>query len=71
MTQSISRAAIEQAAAHITGRTSLQPEVAIVTGSDRGIWFEVCRRLGEMGYPVMLTSPNRIIFPFPPPKDLK
>ena len=45
--------------------------VAIVTGSDRGIWFEVCRRLGEMGYPVVLTSPNRIIFPFPPPKDLK
>ena len=33
---------------------------AIVTGSDRGIGLEVCRRLGEMGYQVVLTSPNRI-----------
>jgi NAD(P)-dependent dehydrogenase (short-subunit alcohol dehydrogenase family) len=45
--------------------------VAIVTGSDRGIGLEVCRRLGEMGYQVVLTSPNRIILSFPPPKDLK
>ena len=44
--------------------------VAIVTGSDRGIGLEVCRRLGEMGYQVVLTSPNRIILPFPPPNDL-
>ena len=34
--------------------------VAVVTGSDRGIGFEVGRRLGEMGYQVVLTSPNRI-----------
>jgi NAD(P)-dependent dehydrogenase (short-subunit alcohol dehydrogenase family) len=34
--------------------------VAIVTGSDREIGFEVCRRLGEIGYQVVLTSPNRI-----------
>jgi NAD(P)-dependent dehydrogenase (short-subunit alcohol dehydrogenase family) len=33
--------------------------VAIVTGSDRGIGLEVCRQLGEIGYQVVLTSPNR------------
>lgn len=35
-------------------------KVAIVTGSDRGIGFEVCHQLGELGYQVALTSPNKI-----------
>jgi NAD(P)-dependent dehydrogenase (short-subunit alcohol dehydrogenase family) len=34
--------------------------VAIVTGSDRGIGFEVWGQLGEIGYQVVLNSPNRI-----------
>jgi NAD(P)-dependent dehydrogenase (short-subunit alcohol dehydrogenase family) len=34
--------------------------VAVVTGSDRGIGFEVSRRLGALGYQVVLTSPNKI-----------
>jgi NAD(P)-dependent dehydrogenase (short-subunit alcohol dehydrogenase family) len=33
--------------------------VALVTGSDRGIGLQVCRQLGEIGYRVLLTSPNR------------
>jgi NAD(P)-dependent dehydrogenase (short-subunit alcohol dehydrogenase family) len=39
--------------------TSEQKErITIVTGADRSIGFEVCRRLGEMGYRVVLTSPT-------------
>ena len=34
--------------------------VAIVTGSDRGIGFEVCRELGARGYQVVLTSPDLV-----------
>ncbi|MDD2866774.1 MAG: SDR family NAD(P)-dependent oxidoreductase [Candidatus Omnitrophica bacterium] len=33
-------------------------KVAIVTGGDRGIGFQVCRRLGELGFQVVLTSPD-------------
>ena len=34
-----------------------QNRVALVTGSDRGIGFEVSRELGKLGYTVVLTSP--------------
>ncbi|HQP92018.1 MAG TPA: SDR family NAD(P)-dependent oxidoreductase [Candidatus Omnitrophota bacterium] len=32
--------------------------VAIITGSDRGIGFEVSRQLGKRGYQIILGSPN-------------
>ena len=39
-------------------QTAANSRVAIVTGSDRGIGFEVCRRLGDLGLQVVLTSPD-------------
>ena len=33
--------------------------VALITGADRGIGFEVSRRLGMLGYQIVLTSPDR------------
>ena len=33
-----------------------EERVAIVTGGNRGIGFEVCRELGQLGYKVILTS---------------
>lgn len=41
-------------------REEAKERVAIVTGSDRGIGLEVCRRLGELGYQVVLTSPDAV-----------
>ena len=32
--------------------------IALVTGSDRGIGFEVSRELGQLGYTVILTAPD-------------
>lgn len=34
--------------------------VAVVTGSGRGIGLEVVHQLAELGFKVVLTSPNRI-----------
>jgi NAD(P)-dependent dehydrogenase (short-subunit alcohol dehydrogenase family) len=33
--------------------------VAIITGADRGIGFEVSRELGALGFKIVLTSPDR------------
>ncbi len=41
-------------------RKEAKERVAIVTGSDRGIGLEVCRQLGELGYQVVLTSPDPV-----------
>ncbi len=38
------------------GKKNKNLKVAIVTGSDRGIGFHVCERLGELGFQVILTS---------------
>ena len=37
----------------------MKERVAIITGADRGIGFEVSRELGAFGYQVVLTSPDR------------
>ena len=39
-------------------KTEENDRVAIVSGSDRGIGFEVCHQLGALGYQVVLTSPT-------------
>ena len=35
-----------------------QQRLAVITGSDRGIGFEVAHQLGIRGYRVVLTGPN-------------
>jgi NAD(P)-dependent dehydrogenase (short-subunit alcohol dehydrogenase family) len=45
-------------------KSETEPEtrerVAIVTGSDRGIGFAVCLRLGKLGFQIILTSPDPV-----------
>ena len=35
-----------------------EPQIALVTGANRGLGLEVCRQLGERGYRVLLTARN-------------
>jgi NAD(P)-dependent dehydrogenase (short-subunit alcohol dehydrogenase family) len=39
--------------------SSDRPRTALVTGGNRGIGLEVCRRLGALGYRVLLAGRNR------------